>query len=106
MNFSKHMKRHRFEEILSCLQFSPNLDKDIQITEFLTAVNENLIHTLTPGNTVTLDESMIKLYHQNLKGKIKIKRKPQPIGNEIKDMADARSNIAVELEMYEGKEVT
>ena len=49
---------------------------------------------------------MIKLYHQNLKGKIKIKRKPQPIGNEIKDMADARSNIAVELEMYEGKEVT
>ena len=47
---------------------------------------------------------MIKSYHRNLKGKIKIKRKSRPIGNEIKDLADARSCIAVKLELYEGKE--
>ena len=34
-----------------------------------------------------------------------MKRKPQPIENEMKDMACARPNIAVKLEMYEGKKV-
>ena len=104
MNFSKYMSRHRFEEILSFLQFSSDLDKDKQIMEFLSAVNDNLLEALNPGNIITFDESMIKSYHRNLKGKIKIKRKPQPIRNEIKDLADARSCIAVKLELYEGKE--
>ena len=72
--------------------------------EFLSAVNDNLLQALTPGNIITLDKSMIKSYHRNLKGKIKIKRKPRPIRNEIKDLADARSCIAVKLELYEGKE--
>ena len=31
VNFSKHMKQHRFEEILSYLQFFPDLDKDTHI---------------------------------------------------------------------------
>ena len=47
---------------------------------------------------------MIKSYHKNLKGKIKIKCKHRPIGNEIKDMSDAATNIVRRLEMYEGKE--
>ena len=66
MNFSKHMKEHRFEEILSCLQVSPDLDKDTEITEILAAVNENLIQAVTHGNIIKLDESMIMLYHCNL----------------------------------------
>lgn len=78
-----------------------NPNKDTQIIEFLDAVNKNLLQSLPPRNKVTLDKSMIKAYHRNLKGKIKIKRKPRPIGNEIKDMADARSNIAMKLELYE-----
>ena len=44
--------------------------------EFLPAVNDNLLQALTAGNIITLDKSMIKSYHRNLKGKIKIKRKP------------------------------
>ena len=103
MNFSKYMSCHRFEEILSFLQFSFDRDKDKQIMEFLSAVNDNLLQALTPGNIITLDKSMIKSYHRNLKGKIKIKRKPRPIGNEIKDLADARSCIAVKLELYKGR---
>ena len=46
---------------------------------------------------------MIKSFHHDLKGKIKIKRKPRPIGNEIKDLSDARSNIVIRMEMYEGR---
>ena len=75
MNFSKYMSRHRFEDILSFLQFSFDPDKDKQIMEFLSAVNDNLLQTLTLGNIITLDESMIKSYHCNLKGKINFFKK-------------------------------
>ena len=47
---------------------------------------------------------MIKSFHQNLKGKIKI-MKPRPTGNEIKNLSDAVSNIVLNLELYEGKEI-
>ena len=97
--FSKHMSCRRYEVILTCLRMS-----DDEVLQFINAVNEQLESAITPGNVVTLDESMIKSFHKNLKGKIKIRRKPRPVGNEIKDMSDARTNIVVKLEMYEGKE--
>ena len=46
---------------------------------------------------------MIKSYHRNLKGKIKIIRKPSPIRNEIKNMSDAMSQIVINLELYGAK---
>ena len=53
INFSKYMSHHRFEEILSFLQFSFDPDKDKQIMEFLSAaVNDNLLQALTPGNII------------------------------------------------------
>ena len=101
-DFSKHS---RFEEILSLLQMLRNTDRDMQVQDFINVVvNGHLTSAITPGNVVTLDESMIKSFHCKLKGKIKIKRKPRPVGNEIKDMSDARSNIVIKLEMYQGKE--
>ena len=41
----------------------------------------------------------------HLKGKIKIILKPRPIGNEIKNMADGLSNIVLNMELYEGKDL-
>ena len=67
MNFSKYMSCHRFEEMILFIQFPFDPGKDNQIMEFLSAVNDNLLQALTPGNIITLDESMIKLYHRNLK---------------------------------------
>ena len=32
-------------------------------------------------------------------------RKPRPIGNEIKNMSDARSHIVVNMKLYEGKDI-
>ena len=52
-NFSKYISRHRFEEILSFLQFSFDPDKDKQIMEFFLAVNDNLLEALTTGNITT-----------------------------------------------------
>ena len=54
---------------------------------------------------LTLDKSMVKSFHQNLKDKIKMIRKPWPVGNEIKNMTDGMSQIVLNLELYEGKDV-
>ena len=93
MNFGKIVSRVRFEQILSCLQLSFANDSDQQIIDFLEAVNIQLKKALIPGSTVCFDECMIKSYHRGLKGLIKIIRKPRPIGNELKNMSDAATNI-------------
>ena len=67
MNFSKYMSRHRFEEILSFLQFSFDPDKDKQIMEFLSAVNDNLFQALTPGNIIKLVSSQPERENENQK---------------------------------------
>ena len=48
---------------------------------------------------------MIISYHRNLKGKIKIIHKPSPTGKEIKNLSDAASNIVLNMELYEGKDI-
>ena len=87
------------------LQLSNDTDPDQQIIEFLHAVNTRFRNALHPRSYLTLDDSMIKLYHRNLKGKIEIIRKFRPIGNEIKNVLDAMSQIVINLELYEGKNI-
>ena len=48
---------------------------------------------------------MIKSFHHDLKGKIKIIRKPRPIGNKIKNMSDGISKIVLRLEFYEARDM-
>ena len=105
LNFGKHMAKSRFEDIMRYLQLSSNPDPDDQIIDFVEAVNNRLQESFMAGDTVCLDESMIKAYHRNLKGKVKIIRKPRPIGNELKNMADGRSKVVLKLEVMQGKEV-
>ena len=98
------MTRHRFEEILQNLQFSFSGDKDQQVLDFLESVNKAFQNAVRPGDYLCLDESMVKAFHKNLKGKMKIIRKPRPIGNEFKTLCDARSKIVLFAEQYKGKE--
>ena len=79
------------------LQLLNDGDPDQQKIEFLHTVNTRFRNALHPGSYLTLDESMIKSYHKNLKGKIKIIRKLRLIRNEIKDMSDAMSQIVINL---------
>ena len=85
-------------------QLSFDKEDDKQILAFLEAVNQ-FQSSLAPGSYITLDESMIKSYHQNLKGKIKIICKPRPIGNKIKNLSDAASNIVLDMGLYVGKDI-
>ena len=71
--------------------------------DFVAAVNDNFQKSVSPGSFLTLDKSMVKSFHHNLKGKIKIIHKPRPIGSEIKNMADGLSNIVPNMELYEAK---
>lgn len=95
LKYGKVMSLKRFESILRYFQFSSNADPDQQILDFAESVNKNFQSSLVPGSYVTLDESMIKSFHQNLEGKIKIIRKPRSIGNEMKTLSDAMSNIVL-----------
>ena len=106
MNYGKIMSRNRFEDIMKYFQLSHNQDSDQQITDFFHAINIRFRNAIHPGTYLTLDESIIKSYHRNLKGKIKIIRKPRSTGNEIKNMCDGMSQIVINLELYEGKDIT
>ena len=86
------------------MQLSPHPDPNIRLLEFIDAVNAQFKVALSPGNTVCLDESMVKSFHKRLCGKMKIKRKPRPIGNGFKTMSSRRPKNILHMEMYEGKE--
>ena len=105
MNFEV-MASKRFERIIAFIQLSGAIDADQPVLDFVAAVNDNFQKSVSPGSFLTLDESMVKLFHHNLKGKIKIIRKPRPIGNEIKNMADGLSNIVLNMEVFDGKDLT
>ena len=47
---------------------------------------------------------MLKSYHCRLNGKMKIIRKPRPIGNELKTVSDASTHIVLHMELHEHKE--
>ena len=92
MEYGKIMPRKRFEDIVKWLQLSNSQDADQQILDYITAVNVNNKKAFAAGTYVVLDESMIKSFHLNLKGKMKIICKPRPIGNEIKNMSDGNTH--------------
>ena len=104
MKFGEVMSIKRFENILKYLQLSENENEEQQVLEFVAAVNDWFQKALAPGSYITLYESMIKSFHRNLCGKIKIIRKPRHVGNEVKNLVDAASQIVLNLELYEGKE--
>ena len=104
MKFGEVVSIKRFENILKHFQLSENENEEQQVLEFAAAVNDRFQKALAPGSFITLDESMIKSFHRNLHGKIKILRKLRPVGNGVKNLADAASQIVLNLELYEGKE--
>ena len=104
MDFGNVITYRRFETILEYLQLSNSDDEDQQILDFLAVINGTFQNATIPGTYLTFDDSMVKSYHWNLKGKIKIIKKPCPIRNKIKNMADAATKIVINMELYEGED--
>ena len=103
-NFGKVISLHRFETFLNVWQLSENEDMDQQVLDFIDAINKHLKKAMRAGEYLCMDESMIKAYHKGLNGKMKIIRKPRPIGNELKTVSDAKSNIVLHMELHESKD--
>lgn len=113
-NLGRYMSRGRYERLLHCLCVFLDKDaiedKDLQrywdsMDGLTDALCKKFQEALTPGRDLTLDESMIKSYHQDLPGKIKIRRKPRPVGNEVYDLCDAETLIVLVLEFNKGKHI-
>ena len=78
-------------------------DPLVDIRGFVDAYNDNLAASMVPGKTLTIDESMNQWLGKvsrmpNIK---KILGKPHPVGQEYKDIADAKTNIILRLDISE-----
>ena len=98
------MSIHRFEEFLNVWQFSYSADLNQQVLDLIDAVNIHLKKAMKAGEYLCIDESMIKSYHRDLNSKMKILRKPRPIGNELETVSDASTHIVLHMELHEPKE--
>ena len=104
LDFGKVMNLHRFEDFLNVWQLSESNEMDQQVLDFIDTVNANLKRAMRAGDVLCVDESMIKAYHKGLNGKMKTIRKPRPIGNKLKTVSDAATNIVLHMELHEAKE--
>ena len=112
LNYGRFMKGGRFNYIMRYFLAPADIDED-EMTQYqddlilrlIESVNRVFQQTLIPGYVLVMDESMVKSFHHNLKGKIKIIRKPRPIGNEFKNVCCGLSRIVVNIELFEGKEI-
>ena len=102
LDFGKIMDLHHFKDFLNVLSDSDEMDQ--QVLDFIEAVNANLKRAMRAGGILCGDESMIKAYHRGLNGKMKIIRKPYPIGNKLKTVSNAATHIVLHMELHEPKE--
>ena len=65
-------------------------EKDQEITDFISAVNDHFKSCLRLVDTMCIGGSMVKSYHKNLKGKMKKNPNLLPLGNEFKTVCDNR----------------
>ncbi|KAK3235588.1 hypothetical protein CYMTET_54211, partial [Cymbomonas tetramitiformis] len=121
------LSRHDFERILSVFSLptysgdtlftaahagttcgvpegTPSSDKLCAARRFFDACNERWAMIFTPGTFLCLDESMFKwLGRFRMPGWMKVGRKPDSIGHELKTLACGACKILFRFELQEGK---
>ncbi|KAK3252459.1 hypothetical protein CYMTET_38242 [Cymbomonas tetramitiformis] len=76
-----------------------------QVRRFIDGLNKHWRTVFTPGTKLTIDESMIKWLSRYLcPGWVKVGRKPDSMGHELKTLVDSTSRILFQFELQEGKE--
>ena len=75
-DMGRYITRARFFEINKALQLAESECEEEQVLQLIQVLNTTFQNALTPGSSLTVDESMIASRHGLLKGKKKIKRKP------------------------------
>ncbi|CAG8841967.1 30657_t:CDS:2, partial [Gigaspora margarita] len=114
-NFQCWISLAQFEQIISYHTLEmphelevPNLSDPLySVHNFVNAFNNNLIEAVKPGSTLCIDESINSWLggKNKISGHRKIPRKPHPIGQEWKTFANSSTNIIIQLEPCEDKEI-
>ena len=104
IDFSDYMSVRRFDEItrMQCFEM-PSLarqreDPLYQIRDLLAALNEHLVGCLEPCKYLVVDESMNQWLGIGMPNVKKVPRKPHPIGQEFKSIADYHTNCILQLD--------
>jgi hypothetical protein len=111
------MSCSRFEKLNMCFRLRPpavseadKADKWYMIRSFVGSYNKRREDVLVLGQYITVDESMSawkaisgEFKTDGCPHQVKIARKPEGVGVELKDAADPSSGIIVHLEIQEGK---
>ncbi|CAG8652452.1 15302_t:CDS:2, partial [Cetraspora pellucida] len=114
-NFQRWMSILRFEQIVSHytlimpneLEISDSSDPLFSVHSFINAFNTNLDEAVIPGSMLCIEESMNSWLgtKNKIPGHRKIPRKPHPVGQEWKTLADGLTNIIIQLEPCKDKEI-
>ena len=105
----------RFNLLRRTLRFGPEDDASFERDKWCTvrglvdSFNDHMFDAFTPGWLLTVDESMIAWRGQvgqknrhHCPHRMFVKRKPEPLGVELKDTGDALSGMLLFLEITEG----
>ena len=98
-NYGRFMPWQRYRAIKSHLRYSKAQEPIDQIEDFIAAFNTQVKLSYQAGSVLTIDESMWMAYFRKLVGRKKMPRKPTSTGNEIKNIADAKSLIVMHIEL-------
>lgn len=104
VNFSEYMSYKRFNDIMQMHVFEVHsfekqqLDPLYQIRSTIEAFNEHMAKCLTPGKYLVIDESMNQWLGTGMPNLKKVPRKPHPIGQEFKTLADHHTFCIVQMD--------
>ena len=113
-DFGRLMSRHKFKRILRYWARGTQEDKDqlrtnpwAQVDKWVRGFNHARLREICPGSNLTPDEMMLewkgKSGHGGLPHLSFIKRKPQPLGTELKSVCEGTFGMCVYIEIQKGK---
>lgn len=104
INFSRYMSFKRFNDIMRMHCFEVHsaekqqLDPLYQIRSTIDAFNSHMAACLEPGKYLVIDESMNQWLGVGMPNLKKVPRKPHPIGQEFKTLADHHTFCIVRMD--------
>lgn len=104
VDFSQYMSNNRFNNIMKWHTFEfPSkrqqlVDPLYQIRSTLTAFNEHMVKCIIPAKHLVIDESMNQWLGIGLPNLKKVPRKPHPIGQEFKTLADHHTYCILQID--------
>ena len=106
-NFGRFMSRDKFDRWLRYISEGPedasNSDPWREVRWLVKGHNKNRKATVVPSWLVVVDETIWAWTGQGMPHLSFVKRKPEPLGAEVKNLCDGVSGVMLHLEIQEGK---